>query len=656
MIKLMHRCAIPLPVLGAAAALFVLAACAPIPIPTADEPRTVAGVVYAAAAETPPPVITQIVVAQPTAEPASTPVPPSPTIAPQVSATTTPRATATPPSATATRPAANGATSTLVRNGAAATATKNAPGPTGAASPAATVGKTAITQTVTPAANGTTTSVPVLAPGSTAEGKAVVVGVVGNMNLEFNAQTPFLSSVLYDSLLRLNPTTGALEPGLAEAYTVSQDGLTITFKLRTARWHNGDPLTAQDVVATLTALSSPEFRGTPVTDFGTFQKASAPDDRTVVLTFREIYCPALTGIGTTKIVPRAVATSANFPRLKPEQLIGTGPLKVVARGDDQLVLARNADYYLGAPQIESWVVKYYATATALRTAFTAQQMDVMAADAGDYAVVSKLPGARVQRAPSNEYALLLFNQDTVELDDPRVRQALNYALDRNVLLNDVGGQGTQINAGVLPGYWATAGELPQYGFDLARAKGMLAEAGWRDGPDGLLRKDGKPLALQLWTEADDPVLEPLAFRLREMYAALGLKIELELDDRAGWITRAFAHRFDLLLIRRKYPLDPDQRWYWQSDQTSKTSGFNFGSYANGRVDALLKESLRVPACVPSDRAALFTELNRTLIADPPGVFILAPYRYLVTRDRITNATPSAFAGDYAGIVEWKMAP
>ncbi len=489
------------------------------------------------------------------------------------------------------------------------------------------------------------------------EGGALVVGTAGAVNLDVNAMAPFMQDALYDSLLRINATTGALERGLAESYEVSADALTMTFRLQAGiKWHNGDPLTAQDVVATLMALASPDFRGTPVTDFGTFLKATAPDDRTVVLTFREAYCPALTGIGTTKIMPRAVVTSANFPHLKPEQLIGTGPLKIGSRGEDAFVLVRNLDYYRGAPHVDSWTLKFYPSVAALRAAFAAQQVDVMASEPGDYAALKKLAGASLLRAPADEYVTMLFNVDTVGLNDARVRQALNYGLDRNVLLEDIGGQAVPIDTGVLPSYWANGGDLPRYPYDPARAKSMLAEAGWRDSGDGVLRKDGKPLRLELWTEADQPILEPLAFRIREMYAALGIQVVLELDDRPGWLTRAFAHRFDLLLVMRSFPTDPDQRWYWQSDQTSKSSGFNFGSYSNGRVDAVLKESLRVSQCVPANRAVLFAEMNKNLVIDPPAVFMFAPLRYLVTRDRVFNPAPSGFAGDFWNLADWRVKP
>ncbi len=209
------------------------------------------------------------------------------------------------------------------------------------------------------------------------EGGSISVGTVGDSNLDINSMNAFIQSALYDSLLRPNPATGALELGLAESYQVSSDAATITFKLRQGiRWHNGDALTAADVAATINAIADPDLRGTPVTDTTFLKKATATDDRTVVVSFSEGYCPGLTSIGTLKIVPRTIAQSSNFPRLSPDQLVGTGPLKLISASDSQLVFGRNADYYLGAPHIDSWTLKLYPNSQALRNAFDAKQIDL----------------------------------------------------------------------------------------------------------------------------------------------------------------------------------------------------------------------------------------------------------------------------------------
>lgn len=496
----------------------------------------------------------------------------------------------------------------------------------------------------------TPTATPVLPPGG-----SIVIGVTGDTTLELNAMPAFLQNAVFDSLLRVDPATGALKPGLAESFQVSGDATTFTFHLRPGvHWHNGDPLTADDVVATIKAFSDPNFRGTPVTDFGTLTRATALDSQTVQITFSAAYCPALTSIGTMSILPRAVATSANFPQLTTAQMIGTGALKLGARNNSTFTLEPNADYYGGAPGIDTWTLQIFGDPAALRAAFATKQIDVMPAAANQFAAVKNIADANIVSANAPEVIELLFNTGTTTLADPRVRQALTYALDRNVLLSDVAGQGELIDGSALPGYWANTGSLPRYSFDLTKAKQILADAGWRDSGDGVLRKSGKPMQIELWAEADDPILEPLAFRIREMYAALGIDVVMQLDDRPGWVTRAFDHRFDLLLLSRKIPLDPDQHWYWQSDQNALGSGFNFGSYANSQVDADFKDMARVGACDAGGRAALLSDINRTLATEAPAAFLFATKQYLITRDRVVGPAPDTFAGAFWNINAWRV--
>jgi peptide/nickel transport system substrate-binding protein len=500
------------------------------------------------------------------------------------------------------------------------------------------------------AAPATPSPTPALPPGG-----SIIIGVTGDPSLEVNAMPAFLQNAVFDSLFTVDPATGALKPGLADSFQVSSDATTMTFHLRPGvRWHNGDAFSADDVVATINAFSDPKFRGTPVTDFGPLASVKALDPQTVQLTFSQAYCPALTSIGTMSILPRAVVTSANFPLLTPAQMIGTGPLKFRALNQNTLTLDPNPDYYAGAPGIHAWTLQIFSDAAALRAAFTANQVDVMPAAPGEFGAIKSIDGAKVFSTNAPELVELLFNSDTTTLNDARVRQALNYALDRNLLLNDIAGQGQWVDGSTLPGYWANGGGVPRYSFDPAQAKQILNDAGWIDSGDGVRRKNGKPMQIELWTEADNPILEPLAFRIRELYAALGIDVVLELDDRPGWVTRAFDHRFDLLLLARKLPLDPDQRWYWQSDQNAKGSGFNFGSYANPRVDAAFKSMASASSCDPAARAALFNEINRTLVTEAPAAFLFTPKQYLVARDRVVGPAPSTFAGDFWNIGAWRV--
>ncbi|MBI3536991.1 MAG: hypothetical protein HY070_05485 [Chloroflexi bacterium] len=495
------------------------------------------------------------------------------------------------------------------------------------------------------------TRAPLTTPTPNYEGGAITIGA---LNADANE---FIQAALYDSLLQIDPQNGSLAPALAESFQISDDALTVTFRLRAnVKFHNGDPLTADDVVATINAFNAPDFRGAPAADFGTLSKASALDLQTVQLLFRDAYCPALTYIGALKIYPRAMIAASNFPRLTDAQLIGTGALKFIARDANQIVFTRNPEYWRGAPHVQDWTLKIFSDARALRAALAENQIDAAAIDARDLAAIKKIANTKIFATDTAEIAMLVFNADTPTLNDARVRQALTFALNKNILASDLNDQGRIVETSALGNFWASPQNFSVTAFDPNRAKQLLADAGWRDNGDGILRRANKTFSLDLWTEGDDPILEPFAFRVREQLAALGIKVELQLGDRAGWITRAFQHRFDLLLLTRQIPLDPDQHWYWQSDQASKSDGFNFGSFSNPRVDQLSKQLNRVSACGPPARAALFVEIQKQLQNDPPAVFLIAPQKYFAASERVLNVAPSPFSGDFWNLRDWRVKP
>lgn len=488
-------------------------------------------------------------------------------------------------------------------------------------------------------------------------GGSITIGAVGTVNLTANTLPQFIQDALYDALLEPDPKDGSLKPALAESYEVNRESTQYIFHLRDGvYWHNGDQLNSDDVAATINAYNNPNFRGVNVVDLGPFLRASVIDPLTVQVNFTEAYCPALTYLGTMRIFPRAIAESAGFPRLTLDQLIGTGPARFVSRSEDRFEFARNDAYYRGAPPIENFTLQIFADAKKMRSAFLAGDIDLMTSDAGTYSAIKNIAGAKIYPVDAPQVSMLLFNLEDPRFADVRVRQALTYALNRQVFLNDIAGQATLVNASTLPGFWAAATIGFSYPTDLPKSKQLLSDAGWRDSGDGVLKKNNRPLNLQLWTEADDPVLEPLAFRIREQLAAVGVPTELALDDYSGWVTHAFQHRFDLLLLARTIPLDLDQRWYWQTDQNVKGSGFNFGSYASGKTDALLRDVVRDGGCDAKDRADSFAQLQRQLTSDAPAVFLIDPKRFVVARDRVLNVAPSAFAGDFWNLGQWRVRP
>jgi peptide/nickel transport system substrate-binding protein len=516
-------------------------------------------------------------------------------------------------------------------------------------------------------------------------GGSIVIAGIGQPSRQVTSLPPFIADALYDSLLRVDPADGSLRPGLAESYQVSDDALTFTFKMRPGvRWHDGQPLTAQDVVFTIQALSAPGLRmATPAADFGPISEVAAPDAQTVRVTFKEAYCPALTYIGTLKILPEHIfgspssaasdgagqndATSTSIPAgveqggitdLRDDQLVGTGPLVLKAWKADALTFTGNVNYWNGVPPIANWTYRLYDNAAGAQAAFKAGQVDLLDLEGAAVPGFAEASGAKTKIHPLDQFYSLAINQEQAIFADPRVRQALALALDRPGLASDLFGSNAQIlQTSLLPTFWASPMDLAQPSYDPSRARQLLADAGWSDTDgDGILDKNGKPLKVTLWAVADDPVDEPLAFAIHDMLTEVGFQVLMQLDDKDELLTRLFLQEFDLAVAPWNIPLDPDQHWYWQSTENTPGEGLNFTSFSSAQVDELLKQANAAPSCDATARRAIYQEAFRAISADIPMVFLFAPPAYLETRATVFGLAPSAFAGNYWNLNSWEVAP
>jgi len=466
-------------------------------------------------------------------------------------------------------------------------------------------------------------------------------------------------SLIFDSLLAVDPRTGALVPNLARAWRVSADGLTITFDLRDdVLWHDGEPFAAKDVEFTFEALAntSPGLStGLGVDsprrfDLALVEEFQAPDAKTFLIKLSEPSCSALYDLGLLPIVPRHV----------PQQqatVIGTGPfmLREWLHGD-RITLMRNPHYWRGAPRLDALIYRVLADEEELLAELEAGQIDVAQIRPGALARVEAAENFEVYRYPAAEGYFIAFNNDHPVLGDRRVRQALSYALDRERLVDQILlDQGTLLATGLLPGHWALRGDTGPglYDYDPGEARRLLAEAGWSDSDgDGILDREGEPLQLSLATNAGNGTREAIAILAGQYYRAIGVAAQVELVEWGNLLGRMFSHRFDAVVLSWPLELDPDQREFWHCEENALGSGFNFVSYCNPHLDALLIEGATMLSCDSERRAEIYSEMASILTEDRPYDFLFAPDNLLAANRRVVGPDPSPFAGLYWNVADW----
>jgi len=369
-----------------------------------------------------------------------------------------------------------------------------------------------------------------------------------------------LTGYLFDALVDQNYITGEIEPALAESWSVSKDGKTWVFTLRQGvTWHDGKPLTIDDVVFTFQTIftegvqtSSRDvltFDGKPVR----FRKL---DDRRIEFRTEKPIGTFLRVIGT-EIIPKhkladALAKGpAEFNRTwgvntRPRDIVGTGVFVMQEYVPGQrITYLRNAKYWKvdkagnRLPYLTRLVVLIVPNLDALRLKFLAKETDVYAARPREFSEFKQLERREnftVYDGPetfSTEF--VGFNQNPAGVKPPkltwfqdvRFRRALNHAVDRNTIAN-------QIYAGRATPAWGPESvanklyyndKLPRYEYNLARAEQLLTEAGYRKGSDGFLRDpQGNIVEFNLSTNAENNDRVAMGNILRQDWSKLGIKV------------------------------------------------------------------------------------------------------------------------------------
>lgn len=520
--------------------------------------------------------------------------------------------------------------------------------------PPSTVSAPTNSAQVTAAPNSTrsATSQPNAAPSpvvTRGPGGSIAIAEVGAPSREITALPEFVSRALYDSLLSVDPLDGHLLPGLAESWQVSTDSKTFDFTLRRdVKWHDGTSLTAEDVVFTLLALSDPDIRITPAADFGPILDIAATDEYTVRVRFNEAYCAALTYIGTLPILPAHRLQEKSLLDVANEDLIGTGPLVLETWTDDALTFTRNTNYWGGAPRIIDWTYQFYSDERAAAEAVRQGRADLLVSDT-PIADKQNLP------MPRNEFFALAFNTKRAPLDEVNVRRAIAAGLNRDLLASVNGVQQLGIESSVLDTFWAGA-TVSQPEFDPAQARSALASAGWRDTDgDGIVDKDGKPLQVTLWLQAEDRRSEETAQKLRAQLSEIGVSAVLKMTDRILFLTRVFLQEYDLALVHFNIPLDPDQRYFWSESEDEPGYGLNVTGYTSARVQEALDLGSTVARCDGPRRKNAYAPIFQQIARDTPMLFLYAPTDILNTDPAILGLAPSSFAGEFWNLNTWQAA-
>lgn len=430
-------------------------------------------------------------------------------------------------------------------------------------------------------------------------------------------QHPDADLALFRGLFRL-AEGGQLVPDLARDWSVSTDGLTYTIHLRPGvRWHDGAKFTAEDVKFTIDTILAPASHSGLRAQLADIAGVEVVDELTARITLAKPLSslPAKLQVG---IVPKHVLQGKDFntDRFSQDAPVGTGPFKFESRRrGEYLIYGANADFYAGAPRVDRLIYKIIPDSNVRLIQLVKGEIDVARLNPKE---VSGLKNAAVdiKVLDSADARVMMFNFRYAPFRDLRVRRAIQYATDRQALVDGaLLGYGTAAYAPLqmLPD---AAVDLPRHDNDIDKARALLREAGWTPGDGGIVVKDGQPLSFELVAPTNDATRQDLAVMLSAQLRRVGIDARVVIKDwKAFKIQDATA-----LILGGGAADDPDNNLYRYFSSKLGAEGTNYNGYSNPKVDALLDAARN--ELDADKRKRLYQQLQRELVEDPP-------YNYLV---------------------------
>lgn len=448
-----------------------------------------------------------------------------------------------------------------------------------------------------------------------------------------------LVTLTFSSLLKTGEN-GQLENDLAESYTVSEDKLTYTFRIRQdALWHDGEKLNADDIIYTIKTIQDSSYYSPLIVNWKGV-RVEKVDDYTVNFILKNTYSPFLNNL-TLGILPEHLwnQISANqFPLSELNfQPIGSGPYKLDNFKKDangkiiSIQLSANDDYYGQKAYIKKINFKFYASEEDAISAFNRKEVKgINYISPAKLDKVADVDNKNVNRLSIPRYYAVFFNQtQSKALADKTVRMALSYAVDKNKLITDIlKDEGQKIETPIPPQLLGYNSNTKVYDFAKEHAQNILTEAGWTDTDnDGIREKGEEKLSFTLvatdWTDIANTATE-----LQAMWKEIGadVKIETAEDIQADYIQ---SRSYQAILFGEILSYDPDPFAFWHSSQ-KKDPGLNLALYDNGDADKILEEARKETD--PNVRAQKYQELQNLIAEDVPAIFLYSP-NYIYLQDK-----------------------
>jgi len=423
---------------------------------------------------------------------------------------------------------------------------------------------------------------------------------------------------LYDTLAEPD-MNGKIVPALAEKWEISGDALVWTFYLKKdVVFHNGDKLTSKDVKATFERIMDKATGSPKAKEFKPIVGIETPDDFTVILKLKEPTSPLLATLasGWGAILPKGLIDAGHDFGAQP---VGTGPfvLKKWLR-DSQIILDKNDNYWMkGYPKLDRITMHIIPERAVSVQGLISGQIDVAyVIDKDDLPTLEASPDVKIEKSLTALILVMSMNCSNPVLQDVRVRQAINHAIDKQKVLDVAYGGGKPIGTFMDYGNVYYKDFTALYPYDPEKAKKLLAEAGV-----------GQDTVFELFLPQNYELHVKAGEIYQDMLTKVGLNVKIKLVDWSTWISDVYrGGKYDLTVIGHTGKLDPDGTLGGYG-----TEG-RYVKWINPRTAELIAGARKVSGF--ENRKKMYDEALEIMAGEVPFMYLGSSYRYTAVRKNV----------------------
>lgn len=437
---------------------------------------------------------------------------------------------------------------------------------------------------------------------------------------------------------------------LARSWQADPSGKRYTVRLKPElRWHDGRPLTAEDVVFTYRTIQNPDVQSPLNVSWQNVQVTASGQDTVIfdlpnpLSSFPHSLTNGIIPQHALKDIPPKNLRSSQFNTIKP---VGAGPYRLErievdgntpATRQEEIALVPFRDYHAGAPKIARFIIRTFPSSEMMFESFRDQTINAMVDPEGLPDDIAKAANTQSLTMPLTAANMVFFKTSSGPLQEAPVRQALVAASDIGQVTTDLPKPVLPVRSPFLQSSPSFDPQFQQTYLGADKAAAMLEAAGWKLRPDGLRAKDGQVLMFKLFAQ-QQPEYDNIAKRLREQWRAIGVDAQVELEGQADLPSTVARHEYDALLYGISLGVDPDVYVYWHSKQADvrSLSRLNLSEYRSAVADASLEEGRT--RLDPTLRNVKYQAFLRAWQQDAPALGLYQPHFTYVTRGQVSGLT------------------